>query len=130
MSNQRNGFSQCKPVTRMLLSVVTAHMPETFWHEVQSMGILPRIEPTRQELLQLWLKRNGIQQGDIASALNTGKNTVSRWLRAETIPSWRHQQLQVFGIPQELLPTPLDIAPGPKRRSYPLVPRQPEMQAG
>lgn len=97
---------------------------------MQLIEILPRIEPTRQELLQLWLKRKGIQQGDIASALNTGKNTVSRWLRAETIPTWRHQQMLDFGIPQELLPTPLDIAPGPKRRSYPLVPRQLEMQAG
>lgn len=94
------------------------------------MGIVSPIEPTRQESLLLWLKRNCIQQGDIASALNIGKNTVSRWLRAETIPSWRYQQLLDFGIPQELLPKPLDIAPGPKRRSYPLVPRQPEMQAG
>lgn len=91
---------------------------------------LPRIEPTRQELLQLWLKRNGIQQGDIAKALNTGKNTVSRWLRADSIPTWRHRQLLDYGIPAELLPAPVDIAPGPKRRTcLPALPR-PELLAG
>lgn len=94
------------------------------------MGILPRIEPTRQESLVLWLKRNGIQQGDIAASLNIGKNTVSRWLRSETIPTWRHQQLLDFGIPAELLPAPVDIAPGPKRRSCLPALRRPEMRAG
>ena len=94
------------------------------------MELLSRIEPTRQELLLLWLKRNGIQQGDIAKALHTGKNTVSRWLRADTIPTWRHRQLLDYGIPAELLPAPVDIAPGPKRRACLPALTQPEMLAG
>lgn len=84
---------------------------------------LPRIEPTRQEALQLWLRRRGMKPGSIASALNTGKNTVSRWLRADTIPTWRHRQLVGLGIPAGLLPAPVDIPPGPKRgRHLPALP--------
>lgn len=79
------------------------------------MELLPRIEPTRQEALLIWLRRRGLQQRDIARRLGIGQNTVSRWLAADTIPSWRHRQLVSLGIPAELLPAPLDIAPGPKR---------------
>lgn len=79
------------------------------------MELLPRIEPTRQEALLIWIRRRGMQQRDIERRLGIGQNTVSRWLAADTIPSWRHRQLVSLGIPAELLPAPLDIAPGPKR---------------
>ena len=91
---------------------------------------LPRIEPTRQELLQLWRRRRGMLQGDIARSLGIGQNTVSRWLRADSIPTWRHRQLVGLGIPAELLPAPVDIAPGPKRRACLPALTQPEMLAG
>lgn len=81
------------------------------------MELLPRIEPTRQEALLIWLRRRGLQQCDIARRLGIGQNTVSRWLNADTIPSWRHRQLLSLGIPEGLLPAPVDIAPGPKRRA-------------
>lgn len=78
---------------------------------------LPRIEPTRQEALRLWLARQGIRQRDIAKRLGIGENTISRWLGANSIPTWRHRQLLSLGIPEALLPAPVDIAPGPKRRA-------------
>lgn len=88
------------------------------------------MEPTRQELLLLWLRRRGMLQGDIARSLGIGQNTVSRWLRADSIPTWRHRQLVGLGIPPGLLPAPVDIPPGPKRRiCLPALP-QPAMPAG
>lgn len=94
------------------------------------MNFLSPINPTRQESLRLWLTRNGIRQADIAKALDTGANTISRWLRADNIPTWRHQQLVKFGIPVELLPAAVDIPPGPKKsRAFPAPPQVAEMQA-
>lgn len=68
-------------------------------------------------MLLVWLKKNGIRQIDIARALNVGGNAVLRWMRAETIPVRRHEQLVKLGIPADLLPPPLDITPGPKRKA-------------
>lgn len=55
-------------------------------------------------MLLAWLKQQGITQVSIARALETSKQSVSRWMRADTIPTWRHEQLVKFGIPAELLP--------------------------
>lgn len=76
---------------------------------------VPQIDLTRQAMLLGWLKQNGITQSSIAQALETSGQSVSRWMRAETIPSWRHEQLLKFGIPEELLPRPMNIPSGPKR---------------
>lgn len=72
-------------------------------------------------MLCIWLKRNGISQADIARALEVGKGSVGRWVRAERISEKRHEALVGLGIPAELLPRPLDIAPGPKRAAKPAV---------
>lgn len=92
---------------------------------------LPQLDLTRQDMLLIWLKRQGKTQADIARALEVGKVSVSRWMRAETIPVRRHEQLVQLGIPENLLPAPLDITPGPKRRSKlsPLIPDKPDLLA-
>lgn len=77
---------------------------------------IPQLDQTRQDILSIWLKRQGKTQADIARALEVGEVSVSRWMKADSIPIRRHEQLPKFGIPAELLPLPLDIAPGPKRR--------------
>lgn len=78
---------------------------------------IPQIAVTRQDMLSIWLKRQGMTQAKIARALEVGEISVSRWLRAERIPEKRHEQLVNLGIPAELLPKPLDITPGPKRKT-------------
>lgn len=95
---------------------------------MSSMENITQIDLTRQDRLLIWLRRNGISQTDIARALDVGKVAVSRWMRVETLPVRRHQQLVKFGIPEDLLPTPLDITPGPKRKSKraPIVANNPQ----
>lgn len=78
---------------------------------------LPQLDITRQDMLSIWLKKNGRTQADIARALEVGEVSVSRWMRAASIPEKRHEQLVKLGIPAELLPAPLDITPGPKKKA-------------
>lgn len=85
--------------------------------EMSSMKEIPQLDLTRQDMLSIWLKRQGSTQADIARALDVGEITVSRWMRAESIPVRRHEQLLKLGIPAELLPAPLDITPGPKKKA-------------
>lgn len=59
---------------------------------------------TRQEQLVIWLLRRGWSQSDIARKTNTAPQTVGKWLGADTIPPFRHQQLVDLGIPAALLP--------------------------
>lgn len=84
---------------------------------MSSIKDITQIDFTRQDKLLIWLKRHGRTQADIARALEVGDVSVSRWMKAETIPSKRHEQLVKLGIPAELLPPPLDIVPGPKRKA-------------
>lgn len=72
---------------------------------------------TRQERLLIWLRRANITNAQIAAALNVGAIAVTRWFRADSIPSWRHRQLVTFGIPADLLPPAVDKAPGRARKS-------------
>ena len=71
---------------------------------------------TRQERLSIWLRREGVSVSSIAQRLNVQVMTVSRWLKAERLSSWRHRQLVELGIPAELLPPAVDVAPGPQKR--------------
>ena len=77
---------------------------------------------TRQAMLSAWLKQEGITQASIAQALE-----ISRWIRAQSLSSWRHSQLVSFGIPVNLLPPVVDKAPGPKRTNFPV--QRGELQA-
>ncbi len=90
---------------------------------------LSRITFTRQAMLLAWLKQEGITQARIAQALETSEQSVSRWMRAESLSSRRHGQLVKFGIPAELLPPAVDIPPGPKKTRTLPAPQVAEMQA-
>ncbi len=79
---------------------------------------ITQIEFTRQDMLQAWIRKSDITQTEIARALEVRETTVSRWVRAETISTRRHEQLVKLGIPAELLPKPLDITPGPKKKKF------------
>lgn len=77
---------------------------------------------TRQEMLQVWLKRQGLNGADLARKMETSEQNVGRMLKAETIPPWRYDQLVKLGIPDELLPRPVHKISGPrKKRTTPTV---------
>ena len=71
----------------------------------------------RQEALLLWMHRAGQTYTRMGAALDVTPNAVSKLLGNETIPVQRHKQFLALGVPEELLPQPLDIKPGPKPRT-------------
>lgn len=71
---------------------------------------------SRHQLACAWLRQNGLRFQDVADRLGVAKSSISRTLKAATIPTRRHAQLMALGIPKEFLPIPLDITPGPKRK--------------
>lgn len=96
-----------------------SHFPLPYSVEGYAMTMKTAItyeELTRQERLLIWLRRANLNNAQIAEALNVSAIAISRWFRAESIPSWRHRQLVDFGIPAELLPPAVDKAPGRQRR--------------
>lgn len=86
---------------------------------------IPRLNLNRQGRLIGWLKQEGITQAEIARSLSASEQTVSRWIRSDSIPSWRHRQLVAFGIPEELLPPAIDIPSGPKKKKIENLPALP-----
>lgn len=83
---------------------------------MQSTEKLAQMNLNRQELLLIWMRRQKLTYSDIARSLNVGIGTVRAWFVAETIPQWRHEALVKFGVPVELLPQSVNIAPGPKKK--------------
>ena len=74
---------------------------------------------TRQEQLEIWLKRNKTTYAALARCLGMTRQGTRNLLKSETAPSDRVTQLRTVvidgqRIPEELLPLPLDIKPGPK----------------
>lgn len=78
---------------------------------------LTQSDLTRQERLSIWMRRAGITKMQVAEKIGVQPIAVTRWFRAETIPTWRYWQLVEFGIPPDLLPDALDKAPGPRPRA-------------
>lgn len=77
---------------------------------------------TRQEMLELWLKRQGLTKADLARKMETSLQNVCKIMKAETIPPWRYDQLVKLGIPDDLLPRPVHKISGPrKKRTTPTV---------
>jgi hypothetical protein len=76
------------------------------------------IEPTRQELLRLWLDRNHGSFRRLGKRLKLTGVSVARLCDGETMPTGRRQQLLDLGVPVELLPPGVDLRPGrrPKGR--------------
>jgi len=74
------------------------------------------IEPTRQELLRLWLERNGKSFRGFGRRMGISGVSVARLCGGETMPTVRHCQLIELGVPSNLLPRPEDLKPGRKPR--------------
>lgn len=72
-------------------------------------------ELTRQESLQIWMRRNNRPQRLFAANLGLSEAALSRMLRADSISSRRHAELVRLGIPPELLPPAEEKRGGPKR---------------
>lgn len=82
---------------------------------MQSAIPLTQDQLTRQEMLRVWLRRNGKTGGQLGVHAGVTHITACRWLRAESLPTWRVEQMRAFGIPAELLPRAEDVAPGPRK---------------
>lgn len=80
--------------------------------------IAPNLTPvSRQEALLLWKTRTGQTYERLGGSIGLSGNAVSKLLGQETMPTHRHRQLLALGVPEELLPRPLDLKPGPKPRT-------------
>jgi len=74
------------------------------------------IELTRQEHLELWMRRSGWTYKALGELMGmTGVNAAKR-LKSDTIPP-SHHEIWVRIIPSDLLPQPVYQKPGPKPKS-------------
>lgn len=69
---------------------------------------------TRQERLDLWMRRTGTTFVLLGEICGIHANCVTSHLRADTMPVRHHAALVAAGMPLELLPDPQDQKPGPK----------------
>ncbi len=74
---------------------------------------------TRQEQLEIWLKRNKTSYAALARCIGMTRQGMRNLLHGDTAPSDRVTQLRAVvidgqRIPEELLPSPLYLKPGPK----------------
>lgn len=69
----------------------------------------------RQAEFRIWMLRNKLTFVEIGKRLGgmTGSG-VCRLIQGERMPVARHQQMLALGIPEELLPFPLDVPLGRK----------------
>lgn len=74
------------------------------------------INPTRQESLLLWMRRNGHSFRGYGRDIGLSGVQVANLCGQDTMPTQRHAQLVALGVPVDLLPEPLDVKPGPKPR--------------
>jgi lambda repressor-like predicted transcriptional regulator len=69
---------------------------------------------SKEEKREIWLRRKGITQAMLAKVAGVSPSSLSYLLQQPTMPSARHAALVAFGVPEELLPEPLDRKSGPK----------------
>lgn len=74
--------------------------------------ILP--EPTRVDKLKGWLYTRRLTYEGIGQTLGLTSASVLKIVNSETARPERVEQLKSLGIPEELLPEPRYIPPGPK----------------
>lgn len=77
---------------------------------------------TRDEKREIWLKRSGHTQAQLADVVGVVPNVLSRYLRAASMQVDHQKALVAFGVPEELLPPPEAKRPG-------RPPRTPRVQA-
>jgi hypothetical protein len=73
--------------------------------------------PARKDKLKGWLCANRLTYAEIGTHLGMAASSVSFILNGDTARPERVAQLRELGIPEELLPDPLYIPPGPKRKN-------------
>ena len=69
-------------------------------------------QPSRLERLDEWLRKRGITRASLASRMGVTPAMVGQLLAGHKRTPARIKELQEFGIPAELLPTP----PAPRKR--------------
>jgi hypothetical protein len=74
-------------------------------------------EPTRKDKLKGWLCAHRLTYAAIGAHLGLAASSLSLILNGDTARPERVAQLRELGIPEELLPEPLYIPPGPKRKA-------------
>jgi len=72
---------------------------------------------TRQERLELWMRRSAITFLRLGEICGISGVVMSQHLRAETMPVRHHAALLAAGMPAELLPGAQDQKPGPKPKA-------------
>lgn len=74
---------------------------------------------TRQEQLDLWVKRQGTSYAALGRILGVTRSGAIALFKGEHAPTERVKQMRAIRvrgqeIPEELLPVALDVKPGPK----------------
>ena len=78
-----------------------------------------QMQLTRQEVLFIWIRREGLHLSSLAMKMDMTKGALSHLLRQDRIPTKRFEQLREVGLPEDLLPRGEDVKVGPKpRRQY------------
>jgi hypothetical protein len=72
---------------------------------------------SRLEALDVWKKRNRLSFAEMGRRMGVTGENVSKLCAQDTMPVHRHEQLCALGVPAHLLPTPLNLKPGPKPRT-------------
>lgn len=68
----------------------------------------------RQEQLRAWIFLYGPSFSEIARQIGVTPKSAIALCKAETAPPYRVEQLKSLGLPEDLLPEPKYIVPGPK----------------
>ncbi|MEZ6854346.1 helix-turn-helix domain-containing protein [Halodesulfovibrio aestuarii] len=72
---------------------------------------------TRTEKLEVYMKRKKLTFSDIGKAIGVSRAAAHKLLFGKSVPTYRHAQLVAAGIPEVLIPSARDIAPGPKPKA-------------
>lgn len=61
-----------------------------------------------------WMTEHDITYRALGEQLGVSIGGARAFLARDTIPTGRHAQLVELGFPEDILPTPMDLPPGPK----------------
>ena len=70
--------------------------------------------------------RSGRTALELAAILGISSGVFSKMIHSETMPVRHHQALRLAGVPEDCLPTPMDLPRGPK----PKIPHFPGLAGG
>ncbi|MDR2891573.1 MAG: hypothetical protein LBV80_00580 [Deltaproteobacteria bacterium] len=69
-------------------------------------------ELTRDEKREIWMKRTRHTIAFLASVVGVAPNVLSRYLRSSDMPAAHHAKLVAYGVPEEILPAPVQKSLG------------------